>query len=654
MTLFIDFESYSAVDIKTRGGYQYCIDDSTQVICLGWAFDQEEPQLWTPASGPLPKRIIDHVTENGKVAAFNAQFDMRIWNWVGVRDFGWPRLTLSQIVDVQALCACYQIPQSLATAGEALRIPMPKDKAGTNLVKACCTPNKNGEQPFPSGQMSATFQALFRYCLRDVKAMQQIAYLLPRQELIPQEQAIWELTAEMNLEGLPIDYESVTNIYSYLQEYIERTVVELPKLTGGVVTTPGQIARILKWCASKGFIIPNLQADTVDVTLCRPSIPADVRRVLELRQELGKSSTAKYKKILDQCYTGRVFDNLRYHGAGTGRWTGMGFQMHNLPRASVEDPQEWIDKFNANQPIDDPVGTAKALIRPIVQAPKGYQIIVADYSSIENRLLAWAAGDTQTLADFDAGLDQYKVMAAARFGVPYAEVTKEQRRVGKVIILGCGYQMGAKKFRETALVQAQLELTEEEAKASVDAYRERYPLVKALWGNLARTAMETVVSGQKRQYKNTTFGIFTRNGIKWLGMQLPTGKALYYMQPEVKEEPIKDYEHMGPVPTITHWGTNPYTKKWSRLKLIPGRLTENLIQASAREVMARGLLNVKQWMPEVTLIGSVHDEALGLVPERHVNDTTLRMFMEYLCKVDFLPGCNITAEGFFTPRYRKG
>ena len=923
MTLYIDFESYSAVDIKTAGGYQYCKDDSTQVICMGWAFDQEEPTLWTPASGALPERIVKHVTSAGRVAAFNMQFDMRIWNWCAVRDFGWPELCLSQLVDIQALAACYQVPQSLAAAGEALKIPMPKDKAGTSLVKACCTPDKNGEQPFPSGSQSHVFQALFRYCLRDVVAMQQIAHLLPRQELIPQEQEIWELTVEMNARGLPVDTSSVQAIYSYLQSYIERTVFELPALTGGAVTTPGQVARILKWCNQQGFYIPNLQVDTVAEALCRPSLPAKVRRVLELRQELGRSSTAKYAKILDQSYNGHVYDNVRYHGAGTGRWTGMGFQMHNLPRASVEDPQLWIDKFITDESIDDPVGTAKALIRPMVLAPEGQHLIVADYASIENRLLAWAADDVQTLADFDAGLDQYKVMASARFNVPYEEVTKEMRRVGKVIILGCiaagtqvltsngpmsieavqltdklwdgegwvshegtinrgqrwcmpfcgtwftpdheiyfgdskeeiwrhqgnilseirvicsafgkflninhvqilqnatrvmtscahsaekpiftfwrilkkatvlnavsadekqytsstwkhiaelqdlvkrllidlstdgtplkldallkqlvstrttadaelecaqngsatlttllymlcsypdlttqnssstestttgimnqvtydsaraqkicsthdilnsgknhrftilthrgpvivsncGYGMGAKKFRDVALLQAQLELSEDEAKACVDTYRSRYPLVKALWANLTRAATESVLSGQKRRYKNTTFGTFTRNGIKWLAMQLPTGKALYYMDPSIKEELIKDYEYMGPVPCITHWGTNPYTKKWSRLKLIPGRITENFIQASAREVMAAGLLNVKKNMPDVQLIGSVHDEALGLVPSHLTNDDTMEHFIANLCKVSFLPGCNITAEGYFSKRYRKG
>lgn len=664
--LFIDFETYSAVDIKENGGKAYAHDPSTLIVCLGIAFNQEEPFLWTPAKDALPERVLNHVLSGQPVYAFNATFDQRIWNVVGQRDFAWPVLSPGQMVDVQALCACYQIPQSLDKAGEALKIPMPKDKAGTTYIKQCCQPDKDGEVPqAPSHVM----QGLYRYCLRDVKAMQQIVYLLPRQELIPQEQVIWELTQECNETGLPIDIAAVTSIYEYLQKYIADTIPELPRLTNGIVTTPGQVARIIKFCASKGYILPNLQADTVEQELARPSLPKDVRRILELRQELGRSSTAKYKKILAQTIDlgngPRVYDNLRYHGAGTGRWTGQGFQMHNLPRLSIkeiceqrglteEDPDTWIDLFKHKAAIEDPVSVAKALIRPMIKAPEGYVIAVADYSSIENRLLAWAANDIETLKDFDEGKDQYKTMAAARFNVPYDQVTKEQRRVGKVIILGCGYGMGGKKFKSTALLQANLELTDEEAQASVMAYRDRYPLVKQLWNNLRRCAAEAVISGQRRRYKSVIFGMFERNGIRWLAMQLPTGKSLYYMNPSIKEELIKDYEFMGPVPTITHYGTDPYTKKWTRLKLIPGRITENFIQATAREVMAQGMLNVKHRMPYVQLLGSVHDEALALIPKSAATDATLEMFIHALCDIDFLPGCTIKAEGFFTDRYKKG
>lgn len=919
--IFIDFETYSEVDIKERGGKAYAMDDSTQIVCLGYAVDNEPATIWTASAEP--PAICKNIEAGEKVYAFNATFDWRIWNLVGVRDFGWPRLSPGQLVDVQALCATYQIPQNLDAAGEALNIKHKKDKGGKDLVKKCCQPNKHGEQPMPTDvDMRVAFNDLFRYCARDVDAMREIVYKLPRQELLPEEQRIWEFTLEMNEAGLPIDATAVISICSHLEEYIERTAKSLPLLTDGKVCTPGQIAKIIAWCRSKGVEISNLQAETVENTL-EQDLPGEVRRILELRQELGRSSTAKYKKIKAQMvYTDaagwRVYDNLRYHGAGTGRWTGQGFQMHNLPRAKVENPEEYIQKFIDGYPVENPVGTAKALIRPMIQAPKGMSLLVADYSSIENRILAWAADDFQTLKDFEEGKDQYKTMAASRFSVPYDKVDDEQRRVGKVIILGCiaegtlvltdqgpvpieqvqlahklwdgekwvnhqgvlnkgakecvsfcdtwftpdhevyfgndkeevwrhvgntqsevraicsafgkflnthyeqilqsatlvttfdvssaepsifkfwqalstanlvnaqiaedtellwihiqklqglvsqaltdncidgvlqslgaqtrmtpgtritepevsacakngakvlghlfymlapcqalttpnfsstelitavtmsqatsdfaptrktvlthdvleagdlnrftlltpkgpiivsncGYGMGGQKFKDTAKLQAGLDITLEEATISVEAYRTRYPEIKALWSNLKTAATRAVMTGQRQTYKNVAFGIFARNGIKWLAMQLPTGKALYYNSPTVSEQLIKGYEYMGSVPTITHWGTDPYTKKWSRLKLIPGRITENMVQGTAREVMAYGMLNAKKHMPYLEFIGSVHDEAIAICPNDRVEEA-LPEFGKRLCEVDFLPGCPIEAKSFSCERYRK-
>lgn len=653
--IFIDFETYSEVDIKERGGKAYAMDDSTQIVCLGYAVNNEPITLWTASAEP--PTICKNIEAGEKVYAFNATFDWRIWNLIGVRDFGWPRLSPGQLVDAQALCATYQIPQNLDAAGEALNIKHKKDKGGKDLVKKCCQPNKHGEQPMPTDVgMRVAFNDLFRYCVRDVDAMREIVYKLPRQELLPEEQRIWEFTLEMNELGLPIDATAVISICSHLEEYIERTAKSLPLLTDGKVCTPGQIAKIINWCRSKGAMISNLQAETVENTL-EQDLPDEVRRILELRQELGRSSTAKYKKIKAQMvYTDaagwRVYDNLRYHGAGTGRWTGQGFQMHNLPRAKVENPEEYIQKFIDGYPVENPVGTAKALIRPMIKAPKGTSLLVADYSSIENRILAWAADDFQTLKDFEEGKDQYKTMAASRFGVPYDKVDDEQRRVGKVIILGCGYGMGGKKFKDTAKLQAGLDMTLEEAAVSVNAYRDRYPEIKALWANLKTAATRAVMTGQRQAYKNVTFGVFARNGIRWLAMQLPTGKALYYNSPTVSEMLIPDYEYMGSVPTITHWGTDPYTKKWSRLKLIPGRITENMVQGTAREVMAYGMLNAKKHMPYLEFIGSVHDEAIAICPNGRVEEA-LPEFGKRLCEIDFLPGCPIEAKSFSCERYRK-
>ena len=347
--LYIDFETYSACDIKKKGGYAYAVHPSTQIICLGYTFDDEQAELATPAE-PLPKRIVDHVTSGQRVYAHNATFDYRIWNGVGVNDLAYPALSLDQMVDTMALCLTFQLPPSLADAGEALGIRLQKQKEGTALIKMCCVPQKNGQQPTPWGTNARAFSKLYEYCRRDVEAMREIVQTLPRKELIPTEQRIWELTYKMNTTGIPVDYKAIVCIRDYLNAYVARELKRVPKMCGNAFSTLGQLQKIRDWCGQQGYALATLDANTVQVALNDPNCPDNVRAILEMRQEFGRSSTAKYTKLADlavlhddgQYY---VHDNLQYHGAGPGRWAGRGFQVHNLPRASVPNPEECINQF---------------------------------------------------------------------------------------------------------------------------------------------------------------------------------------------------------------------------------------------------------------------------------------------------------------------
>ena len=278
------------------------------------------------------------------------------------------------------------------------------------------------------------------------------------------------------------------------------------------------------------------------------------------------------------------------------------------------------------------MSVGKALVRPIILAPPGYSLMVSDYSSIENRVLAWLAGDEVTLQGFRDGFDQYKDMAASLYQVPVEEVTKDQGQFGKVVILGAGYMMGADRFREVAASWG-IMLAEHEAKRAIEVYRDKYSLIKRLWHRLNSTAQEAVLTGTTQEYLRIKFGTATVKGIRWLAMQLPSGKSVYYMNPNVEPKFIPGYEHMGKVPTITHLGMNPYSRKWDRLALSPGRTTENATQATAREAMAYGMLNVQDRMPNCTLIGTVHDEALTLIPEELETPEYMNEFNDNLCDI---------------------
>ncbi len=653
--LWIDFETYSRVDIKKQGGKQYCTSDTTQVICLGYAFNDEPVELWTPAQ-MFPQRVAKHVEGGGKVYAHNILFDRRIWNNVLCRDFdNTVKLPLGQCVDTVALCQTYTLPASLKAAGEAMCIALPKLETGVRLIKKCCNPDKNGKQP-QYHQLKLEFQELFKYCKRDVEAMRMVVNSLPRQELIPIEQKIWELTAQMNEQGLPIDTEAVTAILKYLSKYSKERMKQVALITSGQVNTVNQIQKIKEWCEEQNYVLDNMQADTIIRVLEDVEAPEQVKKLLRLRQELGRTSTAKYKKInelvIPGSTTGTVYDNLQFHNSTTGRWGGRGFQMQNLPRASVPYPEEMIEKFKTGEDIHDPVGVSKALIRPMIKAPSGQILIVSDYSSIENRALAWLANDKETLKGFADNFDQYKDMASTVYQVPYDRVNKEQRQIGKIIILGCGYQMGARRFKEVC-TQWGVVVSDEEAKHLVGVYREKYHLVKSMWYNLQKAVVRAVLSGQRQKFNLLNIGTATVNGIRWLAVQLPSGKAIYYMQPQVEERPIPGFESMGPVPTVTKMGMNSYTRKWTRLAVSPGTLTENAVQATAREIMAQGMLNVAREMPEITLSLTVHDELGGTIDRDLATLETMTKFNKCLCSIPWASGLPLEAEGYFSRRYKK-
>lgn len=667
--IWIDFETYSEIDIKSRGGYIYVTDNSTKVVCLGYAINDGPAQIWLPGDKE-PTQLFDLISDPTTVVyAHNAKFDYRVWHYNTL----WPEIKEEQIIDTMALCASFSLPLSLADAGAAMNIAMPKDKDGKRLIKLLCTPTKEGTQPdYEHPKYLEDYIKFCNYCIRDVEAMRQVVNSLPRDFLIPQEKKVWLNTFHMNSKGLPIDYDSALAIKIYLAEYVKIAMKKVGTISAEHFKTINQIAKIKEWCAEVwGYPLDNLQATTIIEALDDDNCPKVVKQILRLRQELGRTSTAKYTKVLNQVIAIHnqywVKDNLVYYGAGTGRWTGTGFQMHNLPRLSVDDPEYYIDLFKSSRPgeqlIPNPVNVGKALIRPMICAPSGQKLIVSDYNSVENRALHWIAGDARTLDNFIKGIDQYISMAASRYYVPYQEIKDgydnddpkyvAMRTMGKVIVLGCGYGMGKETFVKTAKHQFGLNLSEEEAAIAVATYRDTCTKIPKLWRGLKTAAAKSVSNNTRVSYGLITFGTVHVKGTKWLAMKLPSGRCIYYKNPAIEKRLIPRYEYVGPVSTVTHEGRDPYTRKWIRLALIPGRITENAVQGFTRDIMAQGLLNIEEKMPEIELIGTVHDEALGLINESDIDSETINRFNTNLCDISFAEGLPLKAKGFIIKRYKK-
>lgn len=641
--LKIDTETYSELDITKVGGFKYIAHRSTRPLCLSYKIDDEPTQLWDIRAGEkVPTDLYNAaracIAGLGVAYAFNATFDLTVWN-TKLTKYRCPEIPLARWRDAQALCARYKLPQNLRQAALTLKCDVQKMAIGKVLIKKCCTPEgKPTEKDFID---------LGVYCKVDTDVLDEILKKLPADYLTDQEQKLWELTYKMNATGVPVDIQEVDTIIRYLKIYMDGRAARLPEITNGFINTPGQVQKIKKFCKDNGFEIPSLSAEAVTTALTQ-ELPEKVREVLELRQELGLSSVSKFLTMHDMYNEGYVQGSLNHYGAGTGRWAGRGVQLHNLPRAKVDNAEEIISAFMNKEIVDDPVNTAKALIRPMIKAPVGRKLIVSDYSSIENRVLAWLAGDENTLQGFRDNFDQYKDMASHLYHVAVEEVTKDQRQFGKAIVLGCGYQMGVIRFQGAAKAYG-LDLSTNEATAAVNAYREKYPLIVKMWRMYSQMVKLAVQFPGKTYSTNrcSTKVLNDHNGTKWLSIKLPSGRTLMYMNPRLYDGKY------GPV--VIYDSVDNTTFQWGKKELTPGLITENITQAAARDILCEGMLEVQKRMPEVDQILCVHDELVGMIDEDKIDASTMDKFNSYLCvDKEYRSDLPLKAEGYIAVRYRKG
>jgi DNA polymerase len=390
-----------------------------------------------------------------------------------------------------------------------------------------------------------------------------------------------------------------------------------------------------------------------------------VKRLLEIRQELSKASTAKYKALINGLDgVDHIRSLLMYHGAGTGRWTAKRFQPQNLPSRGLAVDAEGVDGAIAAAKVglleelySDVMGVASACIRGMLIASPGHRFISADFSAIEGRVLAWMAGEEHVLQAYVEGKRLYCVAAAGIYKVPYEEINegrkhdpkyKKMDSIGKVIELACGYQGSVGAFKAMAEGYG-VEVPEDEAKEAIYAWRESRPLTVALWRGMEQAAIEAVMSpGTVTTYQMVKFKVIG----KYLLMKLPSGRFLYYFNPNVeeKEMPWKD-DQGNPCykDCVSYWAVDSYTKKWSKCWGYGGLWTENAVQAVARDLMASAMLRVEAAGYPVVL--TVHDE---LVSEAPVDHGSVEDYVKIMCDSPaWAAGCPVAAEGWSGPRYRK-
>lgn len=655
--IHLDFETFSEAVIKgpkSVGSCKYAEHPSTEILCLGYAFGDEDPIVWTPKDDP-PEDLFDAIASGSLVHAWNAEFEIPVWGTVCVERMGWPRIPFPSWRDTAALALAHALPGKLETALTALDLPN-KDIKGDRLVTKLCKPRKpsknNPDARWTPESAPKDFQDLYLYCAQDVVTERSVVDCLPY-DLSDVELEIWQETVKMNMRGWSVDHATILKMIELLALHKVVAERELKQITDGYVTTGGQVAKIIDWLAGHHNVeLANCQADTI-VQVLREDLPGPAHRVLQLRQQLSKSSVAKYKKMdMMICADGTVKNNIVYHGASTGRDAGRGMQIQNFVRKAVSKSQEAIEVAVRALELEDPIQAisllydeaptfASLMTRPMLIAGDGMTLYAADLSQIENRTVLWMAGCKYGIGIYAQGLDEYKSFAVDYYHTKYDDVTEDQRQHSKHAVLGCVFGMGKDAFMTQAEVFGH-PTTEEIAKRTVKFYRNRYPEVPQLWYGLDKAAKMAIKSGRSTQFKKIKFHMDRE--FDFLFMELPSGRQLAYYQPQIDMLRVPWGEIK---PTVTHMGLGR-NNVWERRKITPGRWTENAVQGAARDVMMHGakLATAAGYLQ----VGRVHDE---LITVREEGTGDLQEFCGFLSNPPWLQGIVINADGWTGRRYRK-
>lgn len=648
----LDFETFSELDVRKVGAYRYARHPSTEVLICRYRLPGSTlVHRWWPYKERPPARLVAFVRGGGSLGAHNAAFERAVWRYTLTRMHpGIPVPSDKQWVCTAAKAAASGLPRSLDKALAALELPVRKDPDGTRLIKKFSKPRKPTKKdartrihPDDDPEDFLKFDA---YCGTDVAGEYALHHALP--DLNKREQMFFRLDMRMNDRGFPVDMPLVVKAYAVVRELELHIAAQVQTLTGGVKAT--QVAKMLELFADRGLELENMRAETVRQALANEDLDDDTRRLLELRVEAGKASTKKLAAIVACADPDDwvVQGGFLYHGAHTGRYAGRLVQPHNFIRGMLKDKQRELvfELLAMSDPelflrlYDKPIDVISQCMRGFIMAPDGYELAVVDYTAIEARVLAWIAGEQHMLKAYFEGVDVYKLMAVRLYKLKSIEdVTDEQRRISKNLVLGCGYQLGGKKFVDYA-ANAGVIITEAFAAAAVRSYRDGHPAIVASWKKV-----ESLVVGAIRNpgtvYRGLKCKFYMRD--HWLCIQLPSGREIRY--PYARATPTERWGHPA-------WQISFRTEikgRFLRETTYGGKIIENIVQAIARDIMLEGMYNAET--NEYPVCGTVHDELLAL---RKRGTTNVKELERLVCDIpSWGNGIPLAAKGFVTIRYKK-
>lgn len=656
--IFIDLETFSSEPISKTGAYKYVQSDDFEILLLAYSVDYEPVEIVDLASRELiPDWLYTAIKSPEYIKhAYNAAFE-----WYCLSKFYGELLPLEQWQDTMLHGMYCGFPAGLDVAGKALGLPDDKKKLsiGKALIRYFCVPcaptkaNGGRHRNLPKHD-PAKWDLFKKYCVGDVVTEMEIERRLSNYPVPDSLEMQWRTDLRINERGVAVDLELVEGALRIGEISNNRLMDEAVSITN--LENPNSVSQLQGWLENKTQMsFSDLRKDTVEQLISQDKVHGEVKRMLEIRQELGKTSTKKYDAIMSAvCKDGRVRGLLQFYGANrTGRWAGRLVQVQNLPRTYIEQlnfarsviRHGAIDLLRVN--FGSVANALSQLIRTAFIASDGNKLVDADFSSIEARVISWLAGENWRLEVFRTHGKIYEASASQMFGVPLDRIKKGNpeyalRAKGKIAELALGYQGSAGALITMGALN--MGIPEDDLQDIVTRWRTSNKRIVDLWYKVENAAASVIQTGSPVGVNNLIFAreFDLTNGLDFLTITLPSRRKLFYVQPQLGE-------NRWGKPSIIYKGINQTTKQWTTLETYGGKLVENIVQAIARDCLALAIARLEACGFDIVF--HVHDEVVIDCPADKADlDEVVRLMTLPIPWADGLP---LNADGWIGDFFRK-
>lgn len=665
-TLSIDIETYSSIDLTKSGVYKY-IQNDFEILLIAYAYDDEEIKIIDLKNNEkIPEKLKEDILDENIIkTAFNANFER-----VCLSKYFNTYLSPKMFRCTQVHALYLGLPHGLENVAKSLRLKEQKLEEGKSLIRFF---NKrenldlltSNNENIKKGEVLKKYEEFKKYCINDVKVERSIRKILEKVKLPESEQKLWQLDQEINDRGVLVDSKLLNNAI-YYDNYFKNILIEKLKTITNI-NNPKSNNQMKDYLNSLGLNVNSLSKESVESLLNSDEVKKNphyekIKEVLHLRKMLNKTSTKKYEAMKRcMCDDERIRGLFQFYGANrTGRWAGRLVQVQNLPQNKINNLEQVREKirndiikdfpsrkkeFNKNLNLnlynnENLSSLLSQLIRTTFIPKKNHRFIIADFSAIEARIIAYLSNEKWRIDVFNTHGKIYEASASKMFKVDINEITKESelRQKGKIAELALGYQGGVGAL--VSMGAYNMNLCESELIEIVKAFRSSNPNIVKLWNNAQKAFIEAVKNKSVVHIdKNISF-IYEGN---ILFIKLPSGRRLSYIRPKI------DYDNIFNKYIITYEGVDPTTKKSKRLTTYGGKLVENIVQAIARDVLAQSMINLKNH--GFNIVMHVHDE---IVLEVEDKISSIEEICEIMCKENkYLKGLKLKADGFESKYYKK-